>query len=275
MDWKTRWTNFCRGFKVTDWIMVFFTGMLCFVAFLQYEEMKAGGIDTHALAKAAESQKASAEKSAQASQDFAETADKINNGIQDAVTKLNTQAQQLRETATQTANIVANTKKANEIAQKATGFQTRPWVGIEMNTNDVTVTADSDPHDFMLKADFSLLNYGTSPALHLATSFRQTQDIGPPRERNAFSCEKAVDASQDPSAATQSVFPHQPIPRTESIPFHVPTGYPTIALVGCVAYQGIAEKEIHTTTIMFRFSVKRTENGFETDGLGVRYVSAE
>ena len=61
-------------------------------------EMHDGGIDTHALATAADKAEKAAEKSAQASRDFANTAKNIQAQVGNAVDKLNLQASVTNET---------------------------------------------------------------------------------------------------------------------------------------------------------------------------------
>jgi hypothetical protein len=121
-----------RWAKTAVFLSVVAAGIVC----AQWWEMHKGGIDTRNLSIATQRQaddadkmKDSAEKSAQASRDFADTAGRINTGIVDAVKKLDAQAvgiEKARETS------LDNAKAALDAANEAMYREQRPWVGIEI-----------------------------------------------------------------------------------------------------------------------------------------------
>jgi hypothetical protein len=98
----------------------------------QLSEMHSGGIDTHSLADAAQKTETSAEKSAQASRDFADTASGVNTKLGTAVDKLNLQADSLAKSVQQASRLAADTEAAN--ANVLAGD--RPWFGGEIQVSD-------------------------------------------------------------------------------------------------------------------------------------------
>jgi hypothetical protein len=100
----------------------------------QLREMHEGGIDTHALADATEKMKSSAEKSAQASRDFADTETKISSGIMSAAQELDRQAKEL-ELARQDS--VRGSNQALESAINNFHLDQRAWVGFVEMKGDI------------------------------------------------------------------------------------------------------------------------------------------
>jgi hypothetical protein len=117
--------------KATAWMAVFTlflaltSGGTIWILINQLREMHTGGVDTHSLANAATKTEAAAEKSAQASRDFADTAAKINSSLGTAVDKLNLQAEALNESVGQASRLAKATEEANANASAAD----RPWFG--------------------------------------------------------------------------------------------------------------------------------------------------
>lgn len=120
----------------------------------QLSEMHSGGIDTHNLADAADKTRAAAEKSAQASRDFADTAGEINSSIGTAVEKLNLQAGALKQSVDQAARLAKATEEANASVLAAD----RPWVGGVIVITDFEVGKTP-------KANCLLTNSGRRPAI--------------------------------------------------------------------------------------------------------------
>jgi hypothetical protein len=126
--------------SATKWMAVFtlflviFSGLTLIILRNQLKEMHEGGIDTHNLADAAIKTEKSAERSAQASSDFADSAVKINGGLSDAVSKLNDQVGQLTATEQQTARLAAATERANTNVVNAD----RPWMGAYVSVANFT-----------------------------------------------------------------------------------------------------------------------------------------
>jgi hypothetical protein len=92
----------------------------------QLREMHEGGIDTHALADATERMKGSAEKSAQASRDFADTAGDIKDSIDTAVDKLDAQAKGIEQSRKSSQSASA---KALNAAINGSRLDQRAWIG--------------------------------------------------------------------------------------------------------------------------------------------------
>jgi hypothetical protein len=131
----------------------------------QWWEMHQGGIDTHNLADAAAKTEKSAEKSAQASRDFADNAAKINAGISTAVDKLNMQAGELQESVAQATRLATSTEKTAQSAREgietnrdALLLENRAWLGV-IAENVTEFEAGK-----VIKAEITLTNSGKTPA---------------------------------------------------------------------------------------------------------------
>ena len=122
----------------TIWMAIFTlclvaaNGLTIWVLRNQLSEMHSGGIDTHSLADAAQKTEVSAEKSAQSSRDFADTAAGINKELGTAVDKLNLQADSLAKSVEQTSRLAKATEAANANVLGAD----RPWFGGEIQVSD-------------------------------------------------------------------------------------------------------------------------------------------
>jgi hypothetical protein len=108
----------------TDWIVAVATVFIALstlaqvcVTVYQWREMHAAGFQADKMIDSANKTEAAAEKSAHASRDFADTAALINQGIQNAVDKLNTQA-------SATTRLATNSENANKYVMQAD----RPWL---------------------------------------------------------------------------------------------------------------------------------------------------
>jgi hypothetical protein len=105
--------------KASDWIMVIATifiaigtlvsaGAICF----QWYEMHTGSVDTKAIADAAE-------KQADAAKDFAQNAERINEGIGNAVLKLDAQAQAIQRSADAAKTAAAIAQETLHVSERA------------------------------------------------------------------------------------------------------------------------------------------------------------
>ncbi|MGD0294469.1 MAG: hypothetical protein ABSB30_11480 [Terracidiphilus sp.] len=119
----------------------------------QLKEMHSGGVDTHNLADAAVKTEAAAEKSAKASRDFADSAEKINLGIGIAVDKLNLQAEELRESVRQASRLA----KATEMSNANVFAADRPWIGATIKVSGFEIGKTPG-------ADCTFTNSGRRPA---------------------------------------------------------------------------------------------------------------
>jgi hypothetical protein len=121
----------------------------------QLKEMHDGGIDTHALADATEKMKGSAEKSAQASRDFADTAGDIKDSIDTAVDKLDAQAKGIEQSRKSSQSASA---KALNASINSSRLDQRAWIGA---ADTVFTFSPNDP----IKVEIGVTNVGKSPAV--------------------------------------------------------------------------------------------------------------
>ena len=161
-----------RTATATVWMAIFTlvlaatSGLTIWILKNQLREMHEGGIDTHALAIAADKTEKSAEKSAQAARDFADTAHDINGGILGAVGQLKA--------------VADNARKSIQAAQDAFRDDQRAWVGVS-KASLIQFEAGKP-----IKIDVLVLNTGKTPArkAHMATGFSLWDSplSGPPPE---------------------------------------------------------------------------------------------
>jgi hypothetical protein len=169
------------------------------------------------------------ERNALAAQSFAESARKINGGINNAVDRLNSQAQATSDvahagatqanaalaTANNTSQQIVEAQQANTIAQQALDDQTRPWVGIVGDIEPIPDTQNVDKNRATQSIDvrFKMENYGGSVATQVAPAFA-LYTAGKP---NAFQfnttkvCETSDRRSLSPDwlRGLMSIFPKQ------------------------------------------------------------------
>ena len=160
-----------RTANATIWMAIFtvilagVSGGTLFILKGQLYEMHGGGIDTHNLADATGKMKDAAEKSAQASRDFADTAKDINGNMDDAVEKLNAQAEASKKLAGQalaqanaTRNLAQTSKDALESVQRA-------FVFTSTGHGDPPVMSDGPPTTVSIAVPFE--NSGSTPTQNL------------------------------------------------------------------------------------------------------------
>ncbi|WP_161557710.1 hypothetical protein [Acidisarcina polymorpha] len=128
----------------------------------QWYEMHTGGADTKAIAEAAQKQACAAHQIAEASQrnataaeEFATSAGLINRGVEDAVKKLQLQADQASRSADAT-------KSAADTARETLRKSQRPWVNAESFV-PTTFTLPPDGR-FAVDGDLVIKNTGVSVA---------------------------------------------------------------------------------------------------------------
>jgi hypothetical protein len=138
-----------RTAAATMW-MAFFTCILAFTSGLtiwilknQLKEMQLGGIDTHALATAADTSANAATDQADAAQQFSDTAEEINQGVAGAV-------DQLQSAANSTKTSINATKEAMQLDQRA-------WLGVDA-VNGLPKIGEA------LAVDIGIKNTGKTPA---------------------------------------------------------------------------------------------------------------
>jgi len=122
----------------------------------QLEELHKQAGNTHDLAVAARDE-------AKASKTIAEKATK--------------QAAELHDSVEQATRLANDAEVANSTAQTALDIQTRPWIGITIDK--VTIKHHQlNTHGFNAIVDSTIQNYGSSPALRVAYSFKMIPDTG-------------------------------------------------------------------------------------------------
>jgi hypothetical protein len=117
--------------RATKWMAIFTLFLVAANALTIWVLVK-GGVDSHNLADAAQKTEKSAETSAQASRDFADTASGINRELGTAVGKLNLQADSLAQSVQQTSRLAAATEEANANVLAAD----RPWFGGDIQVSN-------------------------------------------------------------------------------------------------------------------------------------------
>jgi hypothetical protein len=118
-------------------------GAICF----QWYEMHTGGADTKAIANAAQKQVCAANRSVDAAQKFADTAEDINKGIKDA-------AQQLQASA-------ENSKQWTKTVQASMRLDQRAWLSATSTGQTIAI---SKP----ISANLRLQNVGRTPAMRIS-----------------------------------------------------------------------------------------------------------
>jgi len=161
-------------------------------------------------------------------------------------------------------------------SQKAFDIQTRPWIGfsikdIEIRRNPPNASiADTDPNTrvrFDVKVNYTITNYGPSPALDVVSKFQwvSANDIFNPPNRKAI-CDKAIRDSTSDTNKIENYFGRNSVFPTQTIDKFIPdNSIPDISflfdqthvrLIGCFAYHGIVGEKTHTTFVDFSFPGK-------------------
>jgi hypothetical protein len=141
---EKRWYS---DLSLPDWITAVSTLLIMLWAFLQWREMHNGGIDTHALADAAGRQ-------ASAAQQFATSAGQIKDGVNGAVSQLQTAVDKLQAMAQASSNSVTAARKAMQLDERA-------WIAVDQIGIKV-VPAGKDLGSYQIVA--VLKNTGRTPA---------------------------------------------------------------------------------------------------------------
>jgi hypothetical protein len=162
--------------KFSDAVMILLTAFIALGTIVsaiaigfQWHEMHEGGKDTTAIAKASKQQVCAARQIAEASrrnataaEGFATSAGNINNGIRDAVKKLNSQAEATSKVADQA---LAQANASHEIAattgKQLTAFQDAQ--AAQLSIENVSISEDAE-------ASFVLINRGNSVAKNIDES---------------------------------------------------------------------------------------------------------
>jgi hypothetical protein len=156
----SRFKRFLHTFTKSEWVNVFLTAVIAAMSVVGTFLVIQGGKDTARIRDAAEKQACAANKSAQASRDFADTAAKINSGIGDAVGKLDAQAKAIEDSRRSSESASLQSLNASIESSR---LDQRAWVG----TGDAVFTfSPTEPP----KAQVTMKNTGKTPALQVAHS---------------------------------------------------------------------------------------------------------
>ena len=147
----------------TVWIAILTVVMAGFGA-LTWREIHAGGVDTKAVADAAQKQACASSKSAKAAQDFAATASLINGNINDAVGKLDAQAKATQRSANAAKSAADSAVVSLRPWIKITDVQTRGEGTVIPALSFQTSPAWSGASQATFQLQISLRNIGHSPA---------------------------------------------------------------------------------------------------------------
>lgn len=275
--------------SLTDWITAisaaitaFATVIIMMWAGLQWHEMHTGGVDTHALAEAAHQQ-------ASAASSFAQSASRINDGIEEAVKKLDAQA-----TATQRAAQAA--RSAADTASAQLVLSERPWLRIKHRiVNPLTFNVDTyNGPTAIVTLEDTIENIGQSVAVNVL----HWEDIVP-LDPDTWGTETArarqkqyCDTNRHPAKQGLqgfTMFPHDPsvsnstvgvaMDKVRAAELHDRPSRPSIrippnssldgtvgfVIVGCVFYRASFEPEdrpTHQTRFMYRLAVPHGEMTF-------------
>ena len=140
----SRFKRFLHFFSKSEWVNVFLTSVIAAMSVVGTFLVIQGGKDTARIRDAAEKQACAANKSAQASRDFADTAAKINSGIGDAVGKLDAQAKAIEDSRRSSDSASLQSLNASIESSR---LDQRAWVG----TGDAVFTF-SPPNRLKLKS---------------------------------------------------------------------------------------------------------------------------
>jgi hypothetical protein len=263
-----------KSSTISDKVMVFAT---CVIAagtlvsagaiVLQWKEMVKGGADTTALvgyaqrqADDADKMRLSADKQAGASQQFADTASLINGNINDAVSKLNLQADK-------TQSLMEQVKRQSDLAEKQFSLVDRPWVGTD---GDVGYEIRPQPNGITFRrANYTIKNFGSGPAFNVV--FDMEPLFFSPPKLNDGEIENAVErmctkAEQDlrTGRRTALLLPNSRTPNEWSLNDQYGEGF--VVLPGCIAYADIDGGIHHTGTchIIGLFTWSPTQTRWDT-----------
>jgi hypothetical protein len=156
--------NKIREITPDRWVELLIAFAVVVFACLQYRSSQSTTLQTNQLIKAANISAAAAEQNVQASQNFADSAKKINKGIADAVVKLNLQAATTNRLAEQTSVQARAATVASETAKRALeAGLSRDRARLEVqNLKLISVGSTVEPVEF----SFDFINSGRTPTIN-------------------------------------------------------------------------------------------------------------
>ncbi len=222
----------------------------------QWHEMHTGGLDTKTIADAAKKQACAADKSAQAARDFADTAALINGGMTDAVTKLQTQAD---ETKTLATNALTQARATHELVVE-TVAEARPWIGVSVSVSGFQLGGTPE-------ASFALANSGKRPARLTRVRFAYAPLISFPESPPFVPGDEGSTAIAVPGGGSTTSLPIDPAyVRTEAIAMFnaARKGENRVFVYGMVDYEDVSSRIPHWTKVcvMYIPQSRSTKAGF-------------
>jgi hypothetical protein len=212
-------------------------GAVVIFAALQYRSSKSTSEQTNQLIGAAKVSAYAAQQNALAAGNFANSARSINQGIGEAVDKLNLQAANTQNLVEQA---VAQAKATNELVS-AQNLASRPYVGIAGTTHG----QDDKQQRFMF--DVVVKNYGLRPAEHFTGHFDEY--IG----------DEKIDTRSSPTNST-TLFPTETRHFIGDIPppFYedVMSGRKDLRVRVSVSYDNLEEKESYCVEQRYNAELK-------------------
>lgn len=172
------------------WVELVIALAVVIFAALQYRSSQSTTEQTNQLIAAAKVSAYAATQNVQASRNFSESARGINQGVSNAVDKLNLQAATTQDLVEQT---VTQAKATNALAmeagrsadasdaankQSATFFaqQNRPWVGLD---GDLSIDSNTfENTGYFLRTSYKIKNFGNSPALNVSIWLTEIAEEG-------------------------------------------------------------------------------------------------
>jgi hypothetical protein len=281
--WKRLYRRWWGQFTPDRRIEIFLAGAITFFALGQWitscQNNESTTQQTDQLIRAAKYGAYAADRNAQAAQSFAVSADKINNGIDNAVGKLNLQAQATSDVAdaggkqADAANAIATTAQEQATtAQEQLEATTRPWLApanvpalVPMPESPIPELREQIRKSFGITIKVSLRNYGHSPAVFGPPAFGLFNVSGSRhvnlRPAESKMCEniqtqvlnEETNTAFPEGASDVSVGKEDTPPQEYGASWEKLDGEPISPepqyLVGCVGYQGLGKTIYHTSFV--------------------------
>jgi hypothetical protein len=177
-----------KGIGVDRIIELCLTAAITFFALVQWvtscSNNSSTSRQTDQLIQASRYSAYAADRNALAAQSFAVSADKINNGVRDAVGRLNTQAIEMSNLVDAAQQQAIEARNYIAVAQKIADEDRRPWVSISnvacancVGTSEETVTNTTKDSFLMGKLSLILVNTGKTPAIDVDFRYVNAEGI--------------------------------------------------------------------------------------------------
>jgi hypothetical protein len=232
---------------------------------------QASSQQTEQLIAAAKISALAANKNALAAASFADSARKINSGVNDAVNKLNLQAVSLNESAEQTGRLASATEQANSNAVEGE----RPWFGGQIIVQNLEVGK-------MPTAYITFMNSGKRPAKVIHTNIvwfcSDSFPADPESEyRKRGLSPNSVNSQQISTPGTSVTTDRNYELREFSEPFltFLNRRMQTLFIIGRIDYQDIQTKKMDWTKVCVQYVPPSNAVGVGTFGGCEQYNDAQ